>query len=171
MAASEVLESARLTLRPVAEADVPRLVALWNDPTVRRVHGLGTEPLPEEAARRWLAEPARPLAWIARERAGGRAVGVIEMSPLAAGAGADTDAFELGIALDAAARGRGLGREMIARLCLWAFEERHAACVVAEVRQDNRPALRAFAAAGFRPEGGAGEGEVVRMRRPRAGTS
>jgi aminoglycoside 6'-N-acetyltransferase len=167
MACAESLLSARLTLRPVGEDDLVQLTAWWNDPTVRQVHGLGMEPLPVEAARQWLRQPDRALAWIARERVGGVPVGVIEMSTAADGP--DGPVFELGIALDPAARGRGLGPEMIERLCVWAFEASGAASVVAEVRLENAVARRAFAACGFAPEDVLGH--VVRMRRARPGAS
>lgn len=170
---AETLETVRLTLRPVGHGDVAHLTAWWNDPTVRRKHGLGLEPLPEDAVRLWLDTPTRAFAWLARDRTSGEAVGVVEMSPLsaggAAGAGGDGGAFELGIAVAAAARGHGLGREMIDGLCAWAFERRGARAVVAEVRADNGPALRAFAACGFAREGR--DGDVVRMRRRRVGES
>jgi RimJ/RimL family protein N-acetyltransferase len=166
----ETLETPRLTLRPAGERDLASITAWWNDPTVRRMHGLGLEPLPEAAVRRWLDVPTRALAWVARRREDDGAVGVIEMSPREArGASGGAPLFELGIALDAAARGQGLGREMIECLCAWAFGRRGAQAVLAEVRQDNAPALRAFAACGFSVEAVASG--VVRMRRRGAGDS
>ena len=162
MAEPEALWTPRLVLRPVGPGDAAALTAWWNDPVVRRVHGLGLEPLPEEAARRWLEEPDRALAWIARERAAGVQVGVVEMSAVAA---EGRPVFELGIALDAGARGRGFGPELIERMCAWAFAARGGAAVVAEVRLDNAVALHVFRRAGFADE--AVEGPVVRMRRAR----
>ena len=153
----ERIGTARLEATPVTLADVATLASVWNDETVRRVHGLGLEPLPDEAVRRWLVEPGRAMAWIARQRATLAPVGVVEMGPVG------PDAFELGIALVASARGRGYGRELIAALCRWAFDRRGAAEVVAEMRFDNEAARRAFTACGFVAD--AGGGDVVRMWR------
>lgn len=166
MATATVLSTPRLVLRPVTEADSAVLLALWNDPVVRRVHGLGMQPLAEAAVVDWLREPGRALAWIACERLQGRPVGVVEMGGVE---GAAESVFELGIALSSQDRGLGYGPELVERLCAWAFEAAGAAAVVAEVRLDNRAALRVFHASGFVDE--TVVGVVVRMRRPRPDAS
>lgn len=155
--AADRLATSRLELWGVTVDDVATLTALWNDATVRRVHGLGLEPLPAQAVRRWLEDPGRALAWIARETPTGVPVGVVEMGPVGEGV------LEMGIALTAQARGRGYGQELIAGLCRWAFASQGATQVVADMRIDNEAARRAFAACGFVADGALGE--IVRMRR------
>lgn len=167
-AAVTALESARLLLDPVGDGDVDLLVDWWNDATVRAMHGLGLDPLTADLVRRWLRAPDRGHAWVARERRLGTAVGVIEMSPCPpADAVAPGDvAYELGVALDAAQRGRGYGREMVERLCAWAFDEAGAAAVTLQVMTHNAAALRTFDRAGFVALARS-DGTVLRMQRVR----
>lgn len=165
--AQQVLQSARLVLRPVDEADVSVLRSWWNDATVRAMHGLGLEPIGPEVVRRWIDEPGRVHAWVARALSDGAAVGVIEMSPAGMRrADGTSDAYELGIAVDSTARGRGLGREMVERLCAWAFETAGAQCVMVEVMEHNAVARRLFDCTGFAAIGPPERG-ILRMRRLR----
>jgi RimJ/RimL family protein N-acetyltransferase len=160
-AAPDRLVTARLVLEPVGEADVDPLLALWNDPVVRRMHGLGTEPLPPAAVLRWLRTPDRALCWLARAGGEGAAAGVVELSARERPPGVR----EIGVAVAEPVRGRGVGREMVEAVCRWAFARLEAAAVRAEVRVDNEAALRLFERAGFSPIGEAAGGSTLWLER------
>ena len=61
--------------------------------------------------------------------------------------------YEISVGLAPAARGRGLGSDLIEMGCAWLWRSTNATDVEAWVRADNAPSERAFAAAGFRATG------------------
>lgn len=54
------------------------------------------------------------------------------------------------IGVHEAARGRGVGRALLARAAVWALQERQLPCVHLTVRQDRAPALGLYESLGFR---------------------
>lgn len=54
------------------------------------------------------------------------------------------------IGVHEAARGRGIGRALLARAAVWALQERQLPCVHLTVRQDRAPALGLYESLGFR---------------------
>jgi hypothetical protein len=79
-----VLESARLTLHPLAVADAAEMAAVLADPELYRYTG-GAPPTLEELTRRYERQVAGPagsdetwLNWIVRRRDDGRAVGFLQ---------------------------------------------------------------------------------------------
>ena len=59
--------------------------------------------------------------------------------------------YEISVALDRGARGRGLGTRAIAGACEWLWRRTHASVVLACVDEANASSLAAFKRAGFRP--------------------
>jgi amidohydrolase len=136
-------------------ADFPAILAWWNDPEVRRAHGLPLHPLGLGAVAAWHRRPPDgAMAWAVEWE--GELIGTIELAPRPDGR------TELGVVIgDAARRGRGIGRRLCAFLAAWA--SRCYGAVELSVRADNARARRAFAAAGFVVVGSGADG-VLRMR-------
>lgn len=150
----------RFLLRPMRETDLIHVLGWWNDPEVRAAHALGVSPLALEHVETWFhAQGSRPWAWVVEGRGAAWPTAPIGMVELAERPPAsdhrpserDTERVsELGITLDAGARGRGFGREIVRALADWAL-----ACGVADrveltVLRANGRARRAFEHAGFR---------------------
>jgi RimJ/RimL family protein N-acetyltransferase len=120
-----------------------------------------TNPIPLELHRRWFGErlddASTRLSLVVDST--GTAVGFVRLDIEGGGA-------EIAVALSAAARGRGLGRFAIRKVCLEALAERPALeQIVARVKPSNEGSLRAFHAAGFRDRGkGDGAVELVFSR-------
>lgn len=134
---ASVVEYPGVTLRRATAGDCEQVWA-WNyGPGVRAV-SKSTHAVSLADHCRWyaarLADIASPM-WIVVE--GDRPVGVLRLDR----DGAQT---RMSLALDARARGRGLGRRAIAAACLaWN------APIVAEIHPANTPSRLAFEAAGF----------------------
>jgi|GEM_PF-7102320 len=161
-AALPVLAAPRLVLSPVTRGDGAAVLSWWNDAEVRRGHGLGMEPLGPAAFQYWLGDFDRADTWVARMRAGGEPVGLLEMKAVRGADGALR--YELGIAVDARHRRTGVGLEMVGAACAWALRTMGARAVVAQTRADNRAARRLFERAGF-TRTGEGEGASGRAGR------
>jgi RimJ/RimL family protein N-acetyltransferase len=133
-----------VTVRCATVQDAERLLRWRNDAETRA------------ASRTTVAiTPGEHKAWLARtladnrchlligERAG-TPVGQVRFDAH------DDDRYEIGVGLEPEARGRGLGAPLIAAGVQW-LRARTSATIVAEVRDDNMPSLKAFTRAGFRP--------------------
>jgi RimJ/RimL family protein N-acetyltransferase len=135
-----------IAIRAAADADADRLLGWSNDPLTRAA-GFHVAPIAVDDHRAWfdgvLADPSRGRIWIGLE--GSRPVGSVRVALTADGV------LEVGIMLDAAARGTGRSRPLLeaglaaARV---AFPGRR---FRAWIRADNAPSLALFAGAGFRP--------------------
>jgi RimJ/RimL family protein N-acetyltransferase len=133
-------------MRQATQADSERLFAWRNDPDTRAA-SRNIDPVTEEEHARWLervlGDPERILL-IAQ--AGDEAVGQVRFDRLG------PERWEISVTVAPAARGRGLGRDLIAAGVAWLWRTDVAAAVVeAWVRAGNERSRRAFRAAGFEP--------------------
>lgn len=149
--------------RPATMADAELLLGWRNEPVVREM-SRSPEPIPRRDHQAWLAstlgDPRRTLLVVENE---GRPVGTVRFDR-------GSDEAEISVTLDPAARGGGLGTQVIAEtteLELAARPELRA--VVAEVQARNLPSLRAFERAGYERAprvAAAGNTLLLRPRRP-----
>jgi UDP-2,4-diacetamido-2,4,6-trideoxy-beta-L-altropyranose hydrolase len=132
-----------LNLRDASWAEV-RQVWSWNNaPDVRR-WSLDPQPIPLEDHERWyrakLEDPAYHI-WIAA--ADGDDVGVVRVEEDRRGVGL------VSIALAASARGRGIGRRMLARACRAYFRRRPRGALEAWIDAANNISVQCFERCGF----------------------
>ncbi|SFI93683.1 GNAT family N-acetyltransferase [Jannaschia pohangensis] len=132
---AQVLQSDRLTLRPLSAKDGAFVAALISDPRVRRYLG-GPVPVAEQPAtvERYLAEA---WIWCVQPRGSTGAVGLMSLSPHHDGA--DT---ELSFQMMPGVWGRGLASEGAARLCRHGLTDLALPRVLAETQAANAPARR-----------------------------
>jgi len=138
-----VLHSERLTLRPLSEADLDRLVVLLADPSVRRWWGTVSGP---EALREDLRHDGRAFAIVIDGEAAGW-LGIWEED--------DPDYRHVGldIALGPGHQDRGLGSEALRTVIRWLIRERGHHRFTIDPAVANERAIRAYAAVGFRAVG------------------
>jgi aminoglycoside 6'-N-acetyltransferase len=138
-----VLAGERLTLRPLDETDLDRLVVLLADASVRRWWGMVEGP--DE-----LREDLRHDGSAFAIHVGGVAVGWLgiaeETTP-------DYRHVALDIALGAEHQDRGLGSEALRTVIRWLIAERGHHRFTIDPAVANERAIRAYAAVGFRPVG------------------
>jgi RimJ/RimL family protein N-acetyltransferase len=143
-----VSASAAIALRAARPDDARRLLEWANDPATRAA-SFDREPIAWQEHVAWLAavldDPARRL-WIAEEA--GVPVGQVRVDRAADGVGV------VSIGLAAGARGRGLGREVLALGLAAAAAELGIHRARAIVRAANLPSRRLFEGAGFAPSAG-----------------
>jgi [ribosomal protein S5]-alanine N-acetyltransferase len=145
--------TARLRLRPFREGDLAALHALWSDPVVGRWVG-GTHHTLRESAEELgghLRHQDRHgfALWAAEERATGELVGEVGLQ-LLEGRGPEV---EIGWAVSAAGRGRGLAHEASARWLQAGFEELGLERIVAVVLPGNVASRRLSERLGMHEEG------------------
>jgi RimJ/RimL family protein N-acetyltransferase len=135
--------NAALGLRPAGPEDAEVLLALRNDPAARAASFHAAEIAPEEHAA-WLAgRLADPGTRLYVAEFGGAPVGQARVDTVADGVG------EISVALDAAHRGRGLGRALVAAASARAAVELGLARVEAAIKLSNEASVSAFRAAGY----------------------
>jgi aminoglycoside 6'-N-acetyltransferase len=138
-----LLHGERLTLAPLTEADLDRLVVLLADPSVRRWWGMVEGP---DALREDLRHDGSAFAI----HVDGVAVGWLgiaeETTP-------DYRHVALDIALGRDHQGRGLGSEALRTVIRWLIRERGHHRFTIDPAVANERAIRAYAAVGFRPVG------------------
>jgi len=146
------LRTAHLRLRLVTAADVPGLLAHWNEPEARRYLFEGGDMGPEFAAR--LVAAAQEMAeqhdgglWVATRLDGGGFVGTGALLRLSA-----HTPLELLLTVAPAAWGRGHATEMGQRLLRYAFDELHVALVLADMSAPSPGPLRLAERLGMRAE-------------------
>jgi UDP-2,4-diacetamido-2,4,6-trideoxy-beta-L-altropyranose hydrolase len=135
-----------ITLRPATAADGPLLLEWANDP-VTRAAGFQPEPIAADDHRRWLADrltstSGRLLVGVD----GDVPIGQIRLDRHRDGR------VEIGIAVAAAVRGRGVGRRLL-RLALDEArrdEGLDPVAFIARIRPDNATSIALFTGAGFR---------------------
>lgn len=139
-----ILRGRRLLLRPLLPDDVARVGEIAAEPGV--AHWWGTVPESDLRAKASGQDQATAFA-IEHE---GAVVGMIqyheEPDPDYRHAGVD-------LFLSGAAQGRGLGREAIALVTTYLFEQHGHHRVTIDPAADNERAIRCYAAAGFRTVG------------------
>jgi len=135
-----------VSVRPATARDRDRLLDWANDP-VTRAAGFSLDRIDPEAHRQWfarrLAEPDQGRIWIGR--LGRRTIGVIRVDR------APDHSLAVGIALDPAARGRGLSRPLLEAGLAAARVVFPGSTFRAWIRADNAASLSLFRAAGFVP--------------------
>ncbi|HEU4703543.1 MAG TPA: GNAT family protein [Conexibacter sp.] len=138
-----VLASERLTLRPLTEADLDRLVVLLADPSVLRWWGTVEGP---DALREDLRHGGSAFA-IEVDGAVAGWLGVAEeVEP-------DYRHAALDVALAPAQQDRGLGSEALRTVIRWLIDERGHHRFTIDPAAANARAIRAYAAVGFRAVG------------------
>lgn len=144
------LRTARLVLRPLAQRDLPAVVAGCSDPRVSRFIPL---PVPYTAAhaREWLA--AAPRRW----QDGAELSRALTTHDVDLCVGVATirlrENGSVGYWLAGSARGRGLMAEAVAALIDWAAREYDISTLILTTHPDNRASQRTAIRAGFQPAG------------------
>lgn len=141
-----MMETARLTLRRFAPADIDGLVALHNDPEVMRYLTGGAPISRAEVERDYREVFANDGYWVATERATGAWLGWFALHPTA---DRDPDELELGYRLRRAAWGRGYATEGARALIDRAFAAGGARRVWAQTMAVNRPSRRVMERSGL----------------------
>jgi RimJ/RimL family protein N-acetyltransferase len=161
-----VLETGRLLLRRLTEADAGNLLLLESDPDV--VQYLGRPPLPDaDACLRHIRSRCLPYYdrpgglgnWAVLEKSSGAFVGVCSLKPAldarhAASMGYGPGEAELGYGLRKASWGNGYATELARALIRRAFLDLDATRVVASVAAGNGASIRVLEKAGLLREGG-----------------
>jgi RimJ/RimL family protein N-acetyltransferase len=138
-------------LRPAGFGDSDRLRAWRNDPATRAASRNTGEVAPDEHAA-WLARRlGDPDTRIFVAELSGEPVGTVRVDRL------EGDRGEIHVSLAPEARGRGLAAPILRVAARRGAAELGLGTVVANVREDNMPSLRAFQRAGFEPAGQEGE--------------
>jgi L-amino acid N-acyltransferase YncA len=143
----EVARAGTVTIRDAREADLPRIVAIYNEAIPARQATADTEPVSVASRRPWFAEHApdrRPL-WVA-ERDGVIAGWLSFQSFYGRPAYAAT--AEVSVYVTAAAQRSGIGRLLLAR-AIERAPTLHLATLVAFVFRHNAPSLALFERHGF----------------------
>jgi aminoglycoside 6'-N-acetyltransferase len=138
-----VLHGERLTLRPLTEAHLDRLVELMWDPSVLRWWGTVASP---EALREDLRHDGNALAIEVDGIAAGW-LGVVEENE------PDYRYAALDIGLGPEHQNRGLGSEALRTIIRWLIDARGHHRFTIDPAVANERAIRAYAAVGFRPVG------------------
>ncbi|WP_188037124.1 bifunctional UDP-2,4-diacetamido-2,4,6-trideoxy-beta-L-altropyranose hydrolase/GNAT family N-acetyltransferase [Actinotalea sp. JY-7885] len=143
----------RVEARPATPGDGDLLLAWRNDPLTRRA-SRSTAPVERADHLAWLARVlADPGRVLLVAEAAGRPVGTVRFDRTEHGTvGTGTELWEVSIALAPAARGRGLGRHVLAAgERAWRELVGPRPAVLAHVRPDNHASARLFRSAGYAP--------------------
>ena len=149
------VDTPRLRARPPAAADVPALLAVYEDPdSVRWLYGGGPRPRPEDIAHMVELDAAHWRAhgfgrWVWAEREGGALVA--RCGPKLALVEGRPD-VEIHWSVRADHRGRGLAREAAGAAIDACFDDLGLASVTALTHVDNAASERVARALGFAPE-------------------
>lgn len=142
-----LIQTPRLTLRPFAPEDAPAVLALSQEPGMRRW-------IPDEVYAD-LAEaaetldfliaryPSRELPYVLAVCQGERLIGHVGLSAL-------LDGVEIGYAIGQADQGRGYATEATAALTAWGKRVLGLPFVYGSVEPDNIPSVRVLEKAGYR---------------------
>ena len=149
----ELIDTADLVIRPPAVEDAPEAMQLLNDPDVRRWNPARDCP-DLETAEAWCRDGAdwsdgSHATWHAVDRETGRMVGNVSLFAI----DADDAVAKIGYRVLPAARGRGVGRQMVDAVATWAFASRGMMRVQLEHAVSNPASCRVALAAGFLLEG------------------
>lgn len=137
-----------LKTRSASEHDCRRLWRWVNDPDVRR-WSFDSDPIEWDAHVAWFREKrADPNCWlyvIVDET--DEPFGLVRLD-----VGAEASA-EVAVSIARDRRGRGYGAEALRLACARFFADSRARQVVAHIKPDNEPSIRAFEATGFTRQG------------------
>ena len=149
-----VLESERLTLRPIREDDLPDLYAVFADPDVMRYWS--TPPMRDmDEARAYLADIERNFTartafkWAITRRDGDRLIGTTSLFRL----DGPHHTGEIGYALGSAHWGNGYAAEAVHRTCQFGFEALDLRRIEADIDPRNHASIQVIEKAGFQREG------------------
>jgi len=144
---SPTVQTERLTLYPLTDAEMERWAAAQADPELKQAYREMLEGCRQHPARRlWYA------VWNMRPRDGSAAsVGDLCFKGLA-----PDGRVEIGYGVKAAFEGRGYATEAVIALTRWAAAQPGVATIEAETDPDNRASQRVLEKAGFRPTGTVG---------------
>lgn len=137
---------ASLSLRSATPQDCRFVWQVNNHPSVR-AQSISTGSIPWSDHQGWyrgVLERADRLLWIAQ--ANDTSVGVVRFDIDARSVSA-----EISVALAPSARGRGLGKRLIAEASRRACDDAKLRTLIAYIRPENKASLHAFEAAGYRP--------------------
>lgn len=139
--------------RPIEEH--ARLLMAWRNDSCTLAMSYHREPKSWESfwpdfQKTCFSQPAFPPMFV---RAGGERVAFLRYQPAAHPEGAQGRTVDVSINVAPGARGRGLGVTALRLGSDYLLRNAGIDCVVAEVRVENEPSRRAFAAAGYRPIG------------------
>jgi RimJ/RimL family protein N-acetyltransferase len=149
-----------LDLRPVAEADCELLWDWANDPVARSA-SFDSRPIAWREHVEWFRAQQRDTRnrmYVIEESS--RPVGIVRFAP------SDDRAVVVSVNVAASARGRGIGPRALRQACALVAADVDVSSVVALIKPDNAPSLRAFEQAGFVHSGRAAvrDQEAVVMR-------
>jgi RimJ/RimL family protein N-acetyltransferase len=149
----ERLETADLVIRPPAVEDAPEAFELLNDPDVALWNPARACP-DLDTAEAWCRDGAdwsdgSHATWHAIDKTTTRMVGNVSLFAI----DSDDLVAKIGYRVLPAARGRGVGRQMVDAVTLWAFEARGLMRVQLEHSVLNAASCRVAEAAGFVLEG------------------
>ena len=154
LATLPVLESERLTLRPIHEDDLPDLYAVFADPDVMRYWSM--PPMRDmDEARAYLAGIERNFAertgfkWAITRRGGDRLIGTTSLFRL----DGPHNTGEIGYALGSAHWGNGYAAEAVHRTCQFGFEQLGLHRIEADIDPRNAGSARTLERLGFQKEG------------------
>jgi [ribosomal protein S5]-alanine N-acetyltransferase len=150
-----VLETPRLVLREITEADVPALFAIHGDPDLMR--WFGADPLPDEEAAASLVETfagwrkmANPgTRWALQPKGENHLIGTCGLFSW----NRNWRKCVVGYELASQAQGKGLMREALAAVLSWGFEHMELNRVEAQIHPMNKPSLTLAGSLGFLQEG------------------
>ena len=136
------LDGEVVRLLPVEPADVPELRRIRATPEVRRRWGE-----PHDSAEWPFDDPAATLFTVL---GGGAVRGMIQFSEETE---PDYRHASIDIFIDPAVHGRGIGRDAVRTLARHLIQDRGHHRITIDPAADNEPAIRCYAAVGFRPVG------------------
>ncbi|HYK94029.1 MAG TPA: GNAT family N-acetyltransferase, partial [Thermoplasmata archaeon] len=140
--------TAVVQVRPARLADAEAICRIYNRAVVASTATFDTEPRTVAEERRRLKDPDFPIL-VAERR--GRVVGWASLSPWSSRK-AYARTAETSVYVDAASRGRGIGRRLLAQL-LQIARHRGFRTLLARVSEESVPSLHLHASLGFRPVG------------------
>jgi len=148
---SDILQTDRVTLRPLAESDIPFIARLRNDEEVA-AYTKSDVPFSIEDARqsweRYAAANARDEQFIFVIEAEGESVGTVGIAP-----DRRNDCGGMGYMMIPIARGQGLCTEAVRAVVDWSFRSFHLHRIEAEYMPENLASARVAEKVGMRVEG------------------
>lgn len=151
----EVLETARLRLRPPASEDAEDLTRLLQDPEIHRWTSSIPYPYTIDDARRFLSMRAEAdltgdsFVWSITDRHSGQLMGAIGLHDI----DRERGRVEMGYWIGEEFRGQGYTSEAAVRVVSWAFERVNATRIQATHMPGNEPSAKVMRKAGMQEEG------------------
>jgi L-amino acid N-acyltransferase len=140
------VSATKITVRPAGEADLPRILEIYNHEVTSSTATYDTEPRTEEEHRRWFHHhgPAYPVLVAERE---GLVCGWASLSPWSDRL-AYCKSVEVSVYVAGECRRSGVGRTLLEALITAARERGHHA-LLSRISADNEPSIRLHEVLGF----------------------